>query len=159
VLKRCGLAPCMCKELDLCETKAHQLSVKRLCGHGKVYLGLTVRCYRQVAGAEAGREFGCRFIACCKFDLALLCAIAVRFHKPFHPHCASFSQIVNTWSEAELGRIIRDWGEEKLWRQVKQQQSNRGRSGCNCMVQSVRLYGFSCLFVLDLKYHCTHSLA
>ncbi len=28
------------------------------------------------------------------------------------------AQVVNTWSEAELGRIIRDYGEEKLWRQV-----------------------------------------
>ena len=27
-------------------------------------------------------------------------------------------QAVNTWSEAELGRIIREYGEEKLWRQV-----------------------------------------
>lgn len=27
-------------------------------------------------------------------------------------------QIVNTWSEAELGRIIRDYGEDKMWRQI-----------------------------------------
>jgi 16S rRNA C1402 N4-methylase RsmH len=28
------------------------------------------------------------------------------------------AQLVNTMSEAELGRIIRDWGEEKMWRAV-----------------------------------------
>mmetsp|Transcript_4359 Transcript_4359/g.11835 ORF Transcript_4359/g.11835 Transcript_4359/m.11835 type:complete len:412 (+) Transcript_4359:165-1400(+) len=30
----------------------------------------------------------------------------------------SAEEAVNTWSEAELGRIIRDYGEEKMWRQV-----------------------------------------
>ncbi|GLC41334.1 hypothetical protein PLESTB_001074200 [Pleodorina starrii] len=30
----------------------------------------------------------------------------------------SAEELLNTWSEAELGRIIRDYGEEKLWRVV-----------------------------------------
>lgn len=30
----------------------------------------------------------------------------------------SAEEVLNTWSEAELGRIIRDYGEEKLWRVV-----------------------------------------
>lgn len=30
----------------------------------------------------------------------------------------SHVQVVNTWSENELGRIIRDYGEEKLWKVV-----------------------------------------
>jgi len=30
----------------------------------------------------------------------------------------SAEEIINTWSEPELGRIIRDYGEEKMWRQV-----------------------------------------
>ncbi|KAJ9528921.1 hypothetical protein QJQ45_000503 [Haematococcus lacustris] len=30
----------------------------------------------------------------------------------------AYLQVVNSWSEAELGRILRTYGEEKLWRQV-----------------------------------------
>ncbi|KXZ43589.1 hypothetical protein GPECTOR_86g382 [Gonium pectorale] len=30
----------------------------------------------------------------------------------------SAEEVLNTWSEAELGRIIRDYGEEKLWKVV-----------------------------------------
>jgi 16S rRNA (cytosine1402-N4)-methyltransferase len=30
----------------------------------------------------------------------------------------SAEEVVNTWSEAQLGRIIREYGEEKAWRQV-----------------------------------------
>ncbi|PNW73675.1 hypothetical protein CHLRE_13g568150v5 [Chlamydomonas reinhardtii] len=30
----------------------------------------------------------------------------------------SAEEVLNTWSEAELGRILRDYGEEKLWRVV-----------------------------------------
>lgn len=28
------------------------------------------------------------------------------------------AQVINNWSEAELARIIRDYGEEKQWRMV-----------------------------------------
>ena len=31
---------------------------------------------------------------------------------------AAWPQVLNTWSEAELGRIIREYGEEKLWKVV-----------------------------------------
>ena len=30
----------------------------------------------------------------------------------------SAEEIVNTWSEHELGRIIREWGEERAWRRL-----------------------------------------
>lgn len=31
---------------------------------------------------------------------------------------ASAEQILNTWSEAELGQIFRDYGEERHWRGI-----------------------------------------
>ena len=30
----------------------------------------------------------------------------------------SAEEIVNTWSEHELGRIFREWGEERAWRRL-----------------------------------------
>lgn len=30
----------------------------------------------------------------------------------------SAEDIVNSWSEAELGRLLREYGEEKMWRTV-----------------------------------------
>lgn len=31
---------------------------------------------------------------------------------------ASAEEIVNSWSEAELGRIFREYGEERAWRRI-----------------------------------------
>jgi len=30
----------------------------------------------------------------------------------------SAEEIVNTWPEAELGRVFREWGEERAWRSL-----------------------------------------
>lgn len=30
----------------------------------------------------------------------------------------SAEEIVNTWPEADLGRIFREWGEERAWRRI-----------------------------------------
>jgi 16S rRNA (cytosine1402-N4)-methyltransferase len=37
------------------------------------------------------------------------------------PHAGhSAEEIVNTWSEADLGRILREYGEERAWRRMAQ---------------------------------------
>lgn len=33
---------------------------------------------------------------------------------------SSAEEIVNTWSEADLGRIFREYGEERAWRRIAQ---------------------------------------
>ena len=37
---------------------------------------------------------------------------------PSAPHSAA--EIVNNWSEDELGRIFREYGEERYWRHIAQ---------------------------------------
>ncbi|MEW5319573.1 MAG: hypothetical protein WDW38_010718 [Sanguina aurantia] len=42
----------------------------------------------------------------------------------------SAEEVLNNWSEAELGRIIRDYGEEKMWRSVASRPTSAaGRRG------------------------------
>jgi 16S rRNA C1402 N4-methylase RsmH len=41
----------------------------------------------------------------------------------------SAEEVLNTYSEAELARIIRDYGEEKMWRQVARRWGGRRRRG------------------------------
>ncbi len=33
---------------------------------------------------------------------------------------SSAEEIINTWSEADLGRIFREYGEERAWRRIAQ---------------------------------------
>lgn len=56
----------------------------------------------------------------------------------------SAEQLVNTWPEAEIGRIIRDYGEEKLWKLVARRISNaREQEPIRTTQQLVKAIGYT----------------